>query len=98
MLETLDPMDITFDFEVYLDVDKALHETESEEQEICKFYLKGNCTKGSSCPFKHMKGDRAVVCKHWLRGLCKKGESCEFLHEYDLTKMPECYFYSKFGI
>jgi len=37
------------------------------------------------------------VCKHWLRGLCKKGDQCEFLHEYDMTKMPECYFYSKFG-
>jgi hypothetical protein len=37
------------------------------------------------------------ICKHWLRGLCKKGDNCEFLHEYDLSKMPECYFYSKFG-
>lgn len=39
-----------------------------------------------------------MVCKHWLRGLCKKGDQCEFLHEYDMTKMPECYFYSKFGL
>lgn len=38
-----------------------------------------------------------VVCKHWLRGLCKKGDDCEFLHEYDMAKMPECYFFSKFG-
>jgi len=65
--------------------------------EICKFFLKGACVKGMSCPFKHSKGDRAVVCKHWLRGLCKKGDACEFLHEYDLSKMPECYFFSKFG-
>jgi len=65
--------------------------------EICKFFMKGSCTKGASCPFKHTKGDRAVVCKHWLRGLCKKGDNCEFLHEYDLSKMPECYFFSKFG-
>ena len=44
---------------------------DDEEQlpgEICKFYLKGTCTKGSSCPYKHeKKGERAVVCKHWLR-------------------------------
>jgi len=65
--------------------------------EVCKFFLKGTCTKGSSCPYKHSKGERAVVCKHWLRGLCKKGDTCEFLHEYDLSKMPECYFFSKFG-
>eukprot|EP01118_Nematostelium_gracile_P004422 TRINITY_DN15176_c0_g1_i1.p1 TRINITY_DN15176_c0_g1~~TRINITY_DN15176_c0_g1_i1.p1 ORF type:complete len:265 (+),score=42.76 TRINITY_DN15176_c0_g1_i1:79-795(+) len=64
---------------------------------ICKFFLKGSCVKGAQCPYKHTKGERAVVCKHWLRGLCKKGDSCEFLHEYDLSKMPECYFFSKFG-
>jgi len=70
---------------------------ESAPGEICKFFLKGSCVKGASCPFRHNKGERAVVCKHWLRGLCKKGDSCEFLHEYDLSKMPECYFFSKFG-
>lgn len=37
------------------------------------------------------------MCKHWLRGLCKKGDDCEFLHEFDMTKMPECFFYSKYG-
>lgn len=50
------------------------------------------------CPFRHISGEKTVVCKHWLRGLCKKGDQCEFLHEYDMTKMPECYFYSKFGL
>lgn len=52
---------------------------------------------GAMCPFRHISGEKTVVCKHWLRGLCKKGDQCEFLHEYDMTKMPECYFYSKFG-
>ncbi|KAK2185144.1 hypothetical protein NP493_245g01021 [Ridgeia piscesae] len=64
---------------------------------ICTFYMRTSCSKGSACPFRHVRGDRSVVCKHWLRGLCKKGDDCEFLHEYDMTKMPECYFYSKFG-
>jgi cleavage and polyadenylation specificity factor subunit 4 len=49
------------------------------------------------CPFRHVKGDKSVVCKHWLRGLCKKGDDCEFLHEYDMSKMPECFFYSKYN-
>ena len=44
-----------------------------------------------------MRGDKTIVCKHWLRGLCKKGDQCEFLHEYDMSKMPECYFYSRFN-
>src|SRR5687767_13488537 len=63
---------------------------------VCTFHLKASCSKGTSCPYRHIKGDRTVVCKHWLRGLCKKGDMCEFLHEYDMSKMPECYFYSKF--
>ncbi|NXY80355.1 CPSF4 factor, partial [Glareola pratincola] len=52
---------------------------------------------GVRCPFRHVGRAKAVVCKHWLRGLCKKGDGCDFLHKYDVTKMPECYFYSKFG-
>jgi cleavage and polyadenylation specificity factor subunit 4 len=43
------------------------------------------------------KNAKTVVCKHWLRGLCKKEDACEFLHEYNLKRMPECYFFSKFG-
>uniref|UniRef100_A0A6I8QJ74 Cleavage and polyadenylation specificity factor subunit 4 n=1 Tax=Xenopus tropicalis TaxID=8364 RepID=A0A6I8QJ74_XENTR len=64
---------------------------------VCEFFLKSACGKGGMCPFRHISGEKTVVCKHWLRGLCKKGDQCEFLHEYDMTKMPECYFYSKFG-
>lgn len=67
---------------------------------VCLFFngIDGSeCDKGDSCPFRHIRGDRTIVCKHWLRGLCKKGDQCEFLHEYDMTKMPECYFYSRFN-
>ena len=52
------------------------------------------------CQYKHTKNterDKSVVCKHWLRGLCKKGDSCEFLHVFNMKKMPECWFYSKYG-
>ena len=64
---------------------------------VCEFFLKNNCIRGNYCPFRHTKGEKTIVCKHWLRGLCKKGDQCEFLHEYDMSKMPECYFYTKFG-
>lgn len=65
---------------------------------VCQFYSSMmGCQKGPQCPFRHVRGDRTIVCKHWLRGLCKKGDQCEFLHEYDMTKMPECYFYSRFN-
>jgi len=99
----LDDTQIVFEFEKTFS-DEPLEEEELEDDGvehnpdatgICKFFLKGTCVKGSQCPYKHTKGERAVVCKHWLRGLCKKGDSCEFLHEYDLSKMPECYFFFK---
>lgn len=64
---------------------------------VCELYVNSTCEKGNLCPFRHVKGDKSVVCKHWLRGLCKKGDECEFLHEYDMSKMPECYFYSKYS-
>ncbi|XP_032175450.1 putative cleavage and polyadenylation specificity factor subunit 4-like protein isoform X1 [Mustela erminea] len=64
---------------------------------VCNFFAKGLCDKGKLCPFRHNQGEKMVVCKHWLRGLCKKGDQCGFLHQYDVTRMPECYFYSKFG-
>lgn len=99
--------DITFEFEKGMDKkDMDLPSgggggpTEEDQKpgDICKFFLKGSCMKGNHCQYKHPKNERAVVCKHWLRGLCKKGDLCEFLHEYDLDKMPECFFFSKFGM
>ena len=66
-------------------------------QAICEQFLRSACSRGGYCPYRHVRGDKAVICKHWLRGLCKKGDECEFLHEYDMSKMPECYFYSKYA-
>uniref|UniRef100_A0A1I7XJG6 Cleavage and polyadenylation specificity factor subunit 4 n=1 Tax=Heterorhabditis bacteriophora TaxID=37862 RepID=A0A1I7XJG6_HETBA len=63
---------------------------------VCVKHIQGICSLNQVCPLRHLVGDKAVVCKHWLRGLCKKGDQCEFLHEYDLTKMPECFFFSKY--
>ena len=64
---------------------------------LCEFFLQGTCTRGFNCPYRHIKGERVIVCKHWLRQLCNKGDECEFLHEYDMGRMPVCYFFQKFG-
>ncbi|KAI7818291.1 hypothetical protein BC939DRAFT_427968 [Gamsiella multidivaricata] len=97
--------DYSFDFEEYvrnevgLDITNMAKKNGENGDNICRFFLKGHCSKGNNCPFRHVRTDpsKAVVCKHWLRGLCKKGDNCEFLHEYNLRKMPECWFYSKYG-
>uniref|UniRef100_A0A7E4VF60 Cleavage and polyadenylation specificity factor subunit 4 n=1 Tax=Panagrellus redivivus TaxID=6233 RepID=A0A7E4VF60_PANRE len=63
---------------------------------VCTLFLRNMCPYGRKCHLRHLRGEKTVVCKHWLRGLCKKGDDCEFLHEYDLSKMPECFFFSKY--
>ncbi|KAF9160151.1 hypothetical protein DFQ27_005976 [Actinomortierella ambigua] len=101
----IDFQNFMFDFEEFVRLEVGLDITSFPKRNgeggdnVCRFFLKGNCSKGTACPFRHTKTDpsKAVVCKHWLRGLCKKGDNCEFLHEYNLRKMPECWFYSKYG-
>jgi len=64
-------------------------------------WLKSNLNFGEPDEHVYRNGRLArqgsVVCKHWLKGLCKKGDACEFLHEYNIRKMPECYFFNKHG-
>lgn len=91
-----------FDIEIHLDnhvgvLPNPFPGMDKSTSALCNFHLRGYCQRESMCPNRHIRGDRTVVCKHWLRGLCKKGDDCEFLHEYDMSKMPECYFYQKFG-
>ncbi|KAJ1129252.1 hypothetical protein NDU88_007623 [Pleurodeles waltl] len=93
-----------FTFDIEMDVDEQrgafplpFHGMDKSGAAVCSYFTKGLCKKGPMCPFRHLIGEKTVVCKHWLRGLCKKGDQCEFLHEYNMAKMPECYFYCKFG-
>ncbi|KAG5858871.1 hypothetical protein KMI_10g15700 [Encephalitozoon hellem] len=82
-----------FSFESYVSDKLGLHE---EDEVYCIPYQTNSC-KDPNCSKQHVKLSTAVVCKHWLRGLCKKGIKCEFMHEYDLSRMPECYFFSSYG-
>lgn len=70
---------------------------DKSQASLCEFYLRGSCVRGSICPYRHSRQGATIVCKHWIRHLCKKGDDCEYLHEYDMSKMPECHFFSKFG-
>ncbi|KAL0266114.1 UNVERIFIED_CONTAM: hypothetical protein PYX00_011830 [Menopon gallinae] len=89
----MDEESIRFDFEDYVENVLGLRE---EEETYCTDYQKNRCFR-KHCTKQHIKLEKAVVCKHWLRGLCKKNNQCEFLHEFNLKKMPECWFYSKYG-
>lgn len=54
---------------------------------VCKHWLRGLCKKGKSS----FRTDTIFQLNKMFAG-----DACEFLHEFDMSKMPECYFYSKF--
>ncbi|ORD98703.1 CPSF4 [Hepatospora eriocheir] len=84
---------IKLDFDDYIANVLNLSETKPV---YCPDYQKNSCKGG--CGLIHIKLATAVVCKHWLKGLCKKNEECTFLHDYDLQKMPECFFFNVYGV
>ena len=55
---------------------------------VCKHWLRGLCKKGK---------EKKTLLKILIKISLNLGDDCEFLHEYDMAKMPECYFFSKFG-
>eukprot|EP00404_Azadinium_spinosum_P052280 CAMPEP_0180766000 /NCGR_PEP_ID=MMETSP1038_2-20121128/39263_1 /TAXON_ID=632150 /ORGANISM="Azadinium spinosum, Strain 3D9" /LENGTH=334 /DNA_ID=CAMNT_0022800485 /DNA_START=55 /DNA_END=1056 /DNA_ORIENTATION=- len=77
--------DVSFDFEAEID----------EKDQVRRAGLKAE--GHSAVESASSRGRHSIVCKHWLRNLCMKGDKCDFLHQYDLSRMPECMFFLKFG-
>ena len=53
---------------------------------ICFNFLKGSCTRGDKCRFRHEEDNAKrpkVVCRDFQNGVgvCKRGEKCKFAHE-----------------
>lgn len=49
--------------------------------EPCKFFAKGNCTRGSSCIYPHFATEKIQEpCKFFERGHCDRGSACFYLH------------------
>jgi hypothetical protein len=53
-----------------------------ENKNICKFFLKNNCTHGDKCKFLHDKD----VCKNFFEGVCKWDDKCKFKHIKNKSK------------
>jgi len=90
-------VDVTFSFEEFLRRSDERKDEKRDTREVCRAALKGECMKGKYCPDRHIRPDKARVCEYWLRGICKKDDKCEFLHEFDIRRMPECYFFANYG-
>ena len=63
----------------------TLHVVGSTGRAVCKFFISGYCSSGSTCPFAHpAQGDTQrkplIPCQYFLRGSCREGSSCRFSH------------------
>ena len=57
--------------------------TGSAAPQVCSFFQQGRCTKGTSCPFLHVKvpKDLSVIpCVHFANGRCRNGDACPYAH------------------
>lgn len=88
-----------FEVENGLDEVRRLDETASgTSTDLCPdFFSHKGCTRADRCQWRHARNDHLIVCKHYLRGLCKKQDMCDYLHSVDYSRMPECFFFSKYG-
>lgn len=52
------------------------------EPALCKFFMKGLCSRGNECAFSHSLQAKAPTCKFFLslQG-CRNGDSCPFSHD-----------------
>ena len=58
------------------------HKVAPEKMPSCKFFLEGLCTKGESCPYRHIKvNENAELCQHYQKGYCPNGSECKKKHE-----------------
>lgn len=55
--------------------------------QACRFFAKGECTKGDKCTFSHDLDEDSLkaidLCIHFAKGTCKKGDECTFNHDFD---------------
>ncbi|CAG7832782.1 unnamed protein product [Allacma fusca] len=54
--------------------------TEKLVAQPCKFFQRGNCSKGESCRFVHQAPPLPEPCKFFATGMCSRGSNCRFLH------------------
>eukprot|EP01125_Pyxidicula_operculata_P007799 TRINITY_DN2641_c0_g1_i3.p1 TRINITY_DN2641_c0_g1~~TRINITY_DN2641_c0_g1_i3.p1 ORF type:complete len:741 (+),score=117.36 TRINITY_DN2641_c0_g1_i3:196-2418(+) len=59
---------------------KRTKESMKSAPALCKFYLLGQCSKGTKCTFLHRKPSANQLCKYFVGGFCRNGDKCTFSH------------------
>lgn len=61
---------------------------DTRKQQDCMYFMRGTCTRGDECPFRHnptmlARGPPATRedCFYFLQGRCTKGAQCPFAHD-----------------
>ena len=79
----------------------------SSSKPICRHFAVGNCRKGNSCEFQHIKSSQhsqnhqsKAICRYFAEGRCTKGADCAFRHELDSSPVRSsgaevCSFYAQ---
>ena len=66
------------------------HKIAPEKMPSCKFFLEGLCTKGETCPYRHVKvSENAEICKDYQKGYCPNGNDCKKKHENLSKSKPD---------
>lgn len=59
----------------------------SRNRPVCKFHVRGACSRGDACRFSHetttmpRQHRSQIQCRFFARGHCEKGNTCKFSHD-----------------
>jgi hypothetical protein len=73
------------------DIIRLINEQQKKSQQktkLCSFFLRGNCSKGSACTFKHISKE---ACRDFAKGSCTRGDSCNYNHNQQITDPQQRY-------
>ena len=73
------------------------HYGRSNDNYVCKHWLKGLCKKGDACDFLHEYNLRKMSeCEFYkTNGYCQNGDECLYVHVKEDSKLPMCEDYNK---
>lgn len=52
---------------------------EKDRREVCRDHMRGNCTRGTDCPYSHTAPKEP--CRDFQRGSCTRGKECPYSHK-----------------
>lgn len=67
--------------------DIELNKEQMASRIMCRYFLSGNCIRGSQCMYSHDGSSR--ICRFWLHQKCIMGDECIFMHDVPTEVVEE---------